>query len=213
MADFSRVWQKYPVLYDEEARNKLFASDYTAVLAHMNKCYEDMAAALHLTVAEVKAHRLKYRDSVTKTVKQYAQDLHKGTCDMPTTAATKLSVFNWLMPFSCHYDTSAMEGKHLDQYIEHILCGQANRLERNKVDASEVQSALAWVSTYMHDVGKPHSLVLTVQKLEWHLLPSVALENGVMFLHGYSPMSVSLTMRVKLVSTGSLSVCPTCLSL
>ncbi len=186
MAEFSRVWQKY----DEQARNKLFAADFTGALVHMKKCYEDMAAALHLTVAEVKARCLKYRDSVTKAVKQYAQDLHKGTCDLPTAAATKLSIFNWLMPFSCHYNASTMEGKNLDQYIESILRGQANCLERHKVDASEVRSALAKVSTYLRDAGKPRTLVLTVQKLDWHLLPTIALDNGVIFRHGYSPMSV-----------------------
>lgn len=118
MTDFSRIWKEFPVLYDDNARNKLFAQDFAAGLAHLNKYYMEMSQKLKLTVAEVKARRVKYRDAVTKAVKQYSQDLRNDTSTMPTAAATKLSVFNWLLPFSCHYDPSMMDGKHLDQYLE-----------------------------------------------------------------------------------------------
>ncbi len=129
MTDFSRKWQKYPVLYDEKERNQMFAEDYKGTIQHIKQCYQDMATALNLSVADVKARHVKYRDSVTKGVKQYSEDLQKGTCDLPTAAATKLSVFNWLIKFSCHYDASTMDGKNLDQYVEKILRGHANRQE------------------------------------------------------------------------------------
>lgn len=192
MTDFSCVWQTYPILYDEDKRNKLFSSDYNGALAHMKQCYEDMASALHLTVEEVKARHVKYRDSVTKAVKQYADDLRQGTCAVPTAAVTKLSVFHWLLPFSTHYDAAIMEGQNLDQYVERILRGHANKLDRYKVDSTDVRDTLSKVSCYLRDAGKPRKLVLTADKLHWSQLPCLAVEHRVTFLHGYSPMTVFL---------------------
>ncbi len=164
-----------------------------------------MSAALELTVAEVKGRRIKYRDAVTKAVKQYAQDLRQGTSDMPTAAATKLSIFHWLLPFSCHYDASIMHGKHLDQYLECILHGQATRLERNKEDSTEVRSALAHVSTSLRDVGKPWTLLVHVPEL-WSTMASVSLQTDITFLHGYSLMTAFQDEQDSCVYWSSYSV-------
>ncbi len=188
MTDFSRVWEKHPVLYDDAEHNKLFTSNYGGAVAHMNKCYEDMSAALQLSVAEVKACRTKYQDAVTKAVKQYAQDLREGTSNMPTAAATKLSVFNWLLPFSCHYDATLMEGKNLDQYVERILHSEANHLDRNREDLTAVRSTLMHISTHLRNIGKPQTLVVSVPKL-WSSMASVSLQTDITFLHGYSEMT------------------------
>ena len=168
----------------------MFKADYKSAVIHMNKCYDTMSKELALTVLEVKARRVKYWDGFTKAVKQYAEDLEKGTCELPTAAATKLSVFNWLLPFCCHYNTSVMDGQHLDHYIEKILCGHANRLDRNKLDSSKVRQTLSSVSTYLRDVGKPRRLVLSVPKLDFYFLQCVAMEYSVTFLHSYLPMTV-----------------------
>ena len=190
MTEFSRVWKEYVVLYDKDAWNKLFSQDFAAGLVHLNKCYMDMSHALNLTVPEVKAHRVKYRDAVTKAVKQYSNDLRNNTTSLPTAAATKLSVFNWLLPYSCHYDPTLMDGQNLDQYVECILRGHANHLDHNKVDSTEVQSVLASVSTYLRDAGKPWHLIISSKKLQWNMLPSIAMQNRVCFLHDYMPMTV-----------------------
>ncbi len=205
MTDFSRMWQKYPILYDEKECNRMFAEDYKGTIQHIKQCYQDIATALNLSVADVKARRVKYRDSITKAVKQYSEDLQKGTCDLPTAAATKLSVFNWLLKFSCHYDASTMDGKNLDQCVEKILRGHANRQDRNKVDSSEVRSTLSCVSTYLRDAGKPCRLVLSVPKL-WEVLENIAYKNNVMFLHNYLPMCVFEDDSVSCISWNSFSV-------
>ncbi len=139
-------------------------------------------------------------------MKQYAEDLKKETCEMPTAAVTKLSVFNWLLPFCCHYDPSTMDGKNLDQYIERILRGHANHLEQHKLDLSEVRSTLSRVSTYLRDIGKPKQLVLSVPKLKWELLPSILLQYNVTFLHGYSQMIVFEDKSSSCVSWDTFSV-------
>ncbi len=190
MGAFSKMWKDFPILYDESARNKLFSQDYGAALEQLNKSYLAIAEGLNLTVAEVKACRIKYRDSVTKAVKQYGDDLRNGTSTMPTAAATKLSVFNWLLPFSCHYDAAIMADKPLDQYLEHTLHGHANRLECNKQDCTEVCATLSRVSTYLCDVAKPWKLVLEVIKLNWDVLATATLKDGLSFLHGYTAMTV-----------------------
>ncbi len=202
MTEFSRVWQTFPLLYDEEERNKLFALDYSSAVTKMKKSYEDMAVSLNLSVEQVKACRVKYRDGVTKAVKQYAKDLCTGRSDSPTAAATKLSVFYWLMPFSCHYDASTMADQNLDQYIERIIRGHANRLDRHKLDSSDVCDTLSCVSTYLRDAGKPQTLVLSMEKLNWNLLPTIALQNGVLFGLG-ACLRQSSWMTVILVSLGT----------
>ncbi len=190
MSTFSELWKDFPILYDESVRNKLFSQDYAAALEQLNKSYMAIAEGLNLTVAEVKVSCIKYRDSVTKAVKQYGDDLRNGTSNMPTAAATKLSVFNWLLPFSCHYDAGIMAGKPLDQYVEHILHGHANRLERNKQDSTEVRATLSRVSMYLRDAAKPCTLLVEVIKLNWDVLATAMLKDGLLFLHGYTPMTV-----------------------
>ncbi len=206
MTAFSHVWQNFAVLYDDEERNWMFKADYKHAVEHIKKCYEDMAAELNISVTEVKAQCTKYRDGFTKAVKQYAEDLKKEMCDMPTAAATKLSVFNWLLPFCCHYDPSTMDGKNLDQYIERILRGHANRLDRHKIDSSDVHSTLSHVSMYLCDAGKPKQLVLSVPKLNWELLSSISLQYNVTFLHGYSDMIVFEDESLSCVSWDTFSV-------
>ncbi len=44
MTAFSRVWQNFAVLYDDEECNRMFKADYKHAVEHIKKCYEDIAA-------------------------------------------------------------------------------------------------------------------------------------------------------------------------
>ncbi len=54
MTTFSHIWEKFPVLYDDRARNALFKKDFKEAHCHMQDCYAQMAAALGMSVCEVK---------------------------------------------------------------------------------------------------------------------------------------------------------------
>ena len=94
MSLFSKHWKRFPVLYDSTMRNKIFADDCKAAMHHMQQCYTELARQCSLSIDEVKTRRLKYKDAVTKAVRQFGQDLCQGTTDCPTPAAVKLLVFS-----------------------------------------------------------------------------------------------------------------------
>ena len=115
MAQFSKHWRKYPVLYDEKARNSLFAKDWKNAASHLMEAYTKLASATGLTVDNVKGKCLKYKDAVTKAVGQFVDDVRHGSNNMPTPAAVKLIVFFGL----CHSHQSMML---LCYSTKHLTC-------------------------------------------------------------------------------------------
>ncbi len=190
MALFSWTWECFPVLYDNSARNDAFKKDWKAANIHLQKCYADMASALAISVSDVKAWWMKYKDAVTKALKQYADNLTNGTNECPTPAALKLSIFFWLLPFSANYQPDLMDGKPLDAYLEKILQAHLNKMCHEQQDITELTKHLALVKQFMHDVGKPKDVKIMLNKLSFDELSAIAFQHKVTFLAGYSEMTV-----------------------
>ena len=182
MARFSEEWHKYPILYNTHARDKLFKENWKTAGKELNHCYEQLAVALNLTVAEVKTRRLKYKDAITRAMRHFAADLENGTTNCPTPSATKMLIFFWLLPFSSHYNADLMGDKCLDVYVEKMIQAHMNKLSRDKQDVTELRQTLHQVRKIVRDSGKPKHLELHVKKLCFTDLQSVSSEYGVTFL-------------------------------
>lgn len=190
MGLFSTQWKLYPVLYDDRERNRLFAEDCKAAAAHMSKCYADLAAALNMSIDEVKNRCQKYRDAVTRAVRQYADDLQNGTTDCLTPAAQKLCIFFWLLPYSSNYIPDLMNGKCLDVYVECILRAHLNKMTRQKEDITELKCALEHIRKVIRDSGNPKHIELHVTKLCFCEMASLSQQYSVTFRHNLTPMPV-----------------------
>ncbi len=206
MALFSRTWECFPVLYDDSARNDAFKKDWKAANVHLQKCYADMASTLGISVSDVKARRTKYKDAVTKALKQYADDLRNGTNECPTPAALKLSIFFWLLPFSANYQLDLMDGKPLDTYLEKILQARLNKMRREQQDVTELTEHLALMRQFMHDVGKPKDVKIILNKFSFADLSALAFQHKVTFLAGYSEMTVFIDDSVQTQIIDALDV-------
>ncbi len=188
MAQFSEHWRKYPVLYDDKARNSLFVNDWKSAAANLNEAYTKLASDTGLTVEEVKAKCTKYKDAITKAVGQFMDDVRSGSNTMPTPGAVKLIVFFWLLPFSSKYNPELLQHRTLDMYVEKILQARLNKMGRMHEDVTEITSALERVRHCIDVRSKPKAVRVFASPLTFADLPAIAAEHGVVFVPNLFPV-------------------------
>ncbi len=167
MAQFSQVWKRYPVLYDEAECNRRFSTDFKGTGAYIRSCYENMGRELGLTWEEVRKRRIKYTDAVMKALSQLKQDLQHNTKNLPVPAVHKLRLFRWLWPFSKNFDKDSMEEVSFDGYMERALVTEVNKLVREEKDATAAHDTLRKVQELnAHNALKALNLKCTSEETE-----------------------------------------------
>ncbi len=148
MTDFSQVWRKYPVLFDEKVRNQKFSENFKGASVYIR---QDMATALGMTTEEVRKRHIKYVDGVTKGLGQLLLDIiNETTTQCPIPAMYKLIAFHWLWPFSKNYDADLMEGVVFDNYMLRALTRDLNKLTHAKMDTTAVKEAIRVVKDFLN---------------------------------------------------------------
>ena len=93
MQEFADAWKQYPILYDEQVRNRHFSQDFKGTAVYMRQCYSTLAVKLNTTEDDMRKRRIKYVDGVTKALGQLKEDIMSEQTLCPIPAMYKLITF------------------------------------------------------------------------------------------------------------------------
>ncbi len=149
MQEFADAWKQYPILYDEQVRNRHFSQDFKGTAVYMRQCYSTLAVKLNTTEDDMRKRRIKYVDGVTKALGQLKEDIMSEQTLCPIPAMYKLITFRWLWPYSKNYDEQLMAGVVFDDYMDRALTRDLKKLTRAKQDITMVLKALSVVKEFL----------------------------------------------------------------